>query len=214
MTALVLAMAMLACDADEKSQSPIAQVLTAIVRSAADELPPREDPEELPVVYVISGTEQGLPATAQAAVANVLNGEIDVRFADGRAEALDDSEPGAPVRDDGGLVIVGDLRSQFEDDPDEVEVVVELYRSETQFSRRRFTFSGSGDAWSATSSSLLEELDVAPTTEPPPEDTDGETEDGGDEDGGDEDGGDEDGGDEDAVAGTAVETEAAVVAAG
>lgn len=171
-------MTLLACDTDEKSQSPIAQVLTGIVRQAAGDLPPREDPEELPVVYVISGTEHSLPATAQAAVANAVNGDVDVRFADGRDEALDDSRPGLPVRDQGGLVIVGDLEGEFEGDPQRVDVTVELYRSQSQFSRRVLTFSAGREAWSVTSSSLLEELDVPPTIEPSSDDEDGEDGDG------------------------------------
>lgn len=177
MTAVVLAMVLLACDSDEKSQSPIAQVLTAIVRDAAGDLPPDEDPDSIPVVYVISGTDEGLPTTAQAAVANSLNDEIDVRFADTRAEALDESEPGAPVREQGGLVAVGNLRDQFDDDANRVEVPIEVYRSETQFSRRTLTFSASGEVWSVTSSSVLEELDVPPTTEPPEEEEDGDEDD-------------------------------------
>ncbi len=170
---LVAATGLLACDQDEKSQSPIAQVLTAIVRDAADDVPPDpEDPDELPVVYVISGTDEDLPTTAQAAVANAVNGEIDVRFADSRDEALDDSEPGVPVRDDGVLVAVGNLRDHFKDeDVDSVEVLIEVYRTENQFSRRTLTFAPSGEVWSVTSSSVIEELDVPPTTEPP-EDTD------------------------------------------
>jgi hypothetical protein len=174
LAALSLATVLLACDADEKSQSPIAQVLTAIVRDAADQLPPGDDPEDLPVVYVISGTDASLPSTAQAAVANAVNGEIDVRFADGRDEAVDDSKPGVPVRDQGGLVAVGHLSEEELENGEPVEIDVELYRSEGQFSWRRLTFASSSDGtWSVTTSSVLEELDVPPTTE-------------GDEDAGDE----------------------------
>lgn len=176
---LVAATGLLACDRDEKSQSPIAQVLTAIVRDAAGDLPPDEDPDALPVVYVISGTDEALPATAQAAVANALNGEIDVRFADTRDEALDDSEPGVPVRDGGALVAVGNLRDYFEDENvHRVDIAIEVYRTETQFSLRTLTFAASRDVWSVTSTSVTEELDVPPTTEPP---DDPDAEDGADD---------------------------------
>ncbi len=171
---LVAGVGLLACDRDEKSQSPIAQVLTGIVRDAAGDLPPDEDEDALPVVYVISGTDEDVPTTAQAAVASALNGEIDVRFADSRDEALDDSELGVPVRDGGVLVAVGNLRDHFADESvDQVEVPIEVYRTETQFSLRTLTFAASGDVWSLRSSSVTEERDVPPTTEPP-EDTEAE----------------------------------------
>ena len=163
LAAVALAVGATACDRDEESQSADVQMLVAVVRDAAEQAPPREDPDELPVVYVVSSADEGIEPKVQASVANTLNGEIDVRFADARSEAVDDEQPGQPVRDHGCLVQMGELPT----DIDPVDVEVEFYRSETEFSVRVLTFSESGDAWSMTSSSVLEELDVPPTTAPP-----------------------------------------------
>ena len=165
LTALALAVGATACDRDEESQSAGTQVLVAVVRDAAEQAPPREDPDELPVVYVVSSADEGVTPKVQAAVAHTLNGEVDVRFADARSEAVDGERPGRPVRDKGCLVQVGELPT----DSDPVEVDVEFYRSDTEFSLRALTFSESGDAWTMTSSSVLEELDVPPSTAPPDE---------------------------------------------
>lgn len=185
LVALVTTLAGVACDRDEESQSPEAQVLIAIVRDAAAEQPAGDESEDLPVVYVVSATDEGLSAQVQATVANAVNKEVDVRFADARSEALDTERPGSPVRDEGRLVAVGDLT----EDVDPRDVFVEIYQSETQFSLRTMTFSSSGEVWSVTSSSVLEEEDVAPTT-PSDEDEEGADGDGathgpgGNEDGG------------------------------
>ena len=132
LAAVALAVGATACDRDEESQSPDAQVLVAVVRDAAEQAPPREDPDELPVVYVVSSADDGVEPKVQAAVANTLNGEIDVRFADARREAVDDEQPGQPVRDDGCLV----RWARWPTDADPVDVEVEFYRSETEFSVR------------------------------------------------------------------------------
>ena len=158
-----------ACDDGEKPPSTAAQIVENVVRQAAGHVPPDpDDAEALPVVYVMSRSEEPFSARVQAAVASAVNGEIDVRFADARTEALDETRPGEPVRDHGALVAIGPLT------PDEAPMVVELeiYRSVTQFSRRTVTFSRAGDDWSPTSSSLLEETDVVPSTSPSEDDGD------------------------------------------
>ena len=149
-----------ACDRDEQTASAAAQVLVTIVREAAEDTPPRPDPDQLPVVYVVSTAEDGIQPRVQAAVANTLNGEVAVRFADARREALDEERAGSPVRDHGCLVDVGHISESA----DAVEVEVEFYRSETQFSRRVVTFVESSGAWSVTSSSVLEEHDEPSTS--------------------------------------------------
>lgn len=157
--------ALTACDDGAKPPSTAAQIVEDVVRDAAGHVPPDpDDPEALPVVYVMSRSEEPFSARVQAAVANAVNDEIDVRFADDRAEALDAERPGEPVRDRGALVAIGPLT------PDETPMVIELeiYRSATQFSRRTVTFARTGDDWAPSSSSVLEEMDVAPSTPPTP----------------------------------------------
>jgi hypothetical protein len=157
---VALAAGITACDRGEESQSPATQVLVTLVRDAAHQSSPdATDTDDLPVVYVVSTADDGVEPKVQAAVASVLNGEIDVRFADARSEALDE-RPGLPVRDHGSLVEVGEVA----EDTDPVDVDVEFYRSDTQFSLWTITFSESEDAWTVTSSSVLEEQDVPPTT--------------------------------------------------
>ena len=60
-------------------------------------------------MYVVPLGESDIDATVQADVASELHDVADVRFADERSEALDEDEPGMPVRDDGVLVAIGDV---------------------------------------------------------------------------------------------------------
>lgn len=134
-----------------------------MVRETADGfVPDPEHPDAVPIVYVVSGSEEPFSAPVQARVASNVNDEVDVRFADDRDEAVDAEQPGAPVRDRGILLIIGKVTA--EESP--MTVDVEVYRSTTQFSRRVVTFSRRGDAWTASEHSVVEEMDVPPTTEP------------------------------------------------
>lgn len=156
----------LGCDDSTKAPSTGAQVVEDVVRAAATHVPPDPDkPDALPLVYVVSHSEEPFSARVQAAVANAVNGEIAVRFADDRAEAIDAERPGRPVRDHGALVAIGPLTPA---DPPMV-IELEIYRSETEFSRRTVTFVLDGDDWSPSSSSVLEEIDVAPSSPTSPD---------------------------------------------
>lgn len=154
---------LVACDDSDAPPSAAAQVIEAVVLDVAAELPPDpEQPEALPVVYVVSGSDEPFSARVQANVASAVTDTVDVRFADAREEPLADDRPGRPVLDHGALVEIGKLV------PDEtpMTVEVEVYWSETQFSRRVITFGRRGDEWSESASSVLEEMDVPPTVEP------------------------------------------------
>lgn len=154
--------ALTACEDPDAAPSPAVQVITEVVLDVASEQPvDPERPEALPVIYVISGSEEPFSAQVQASVANALTDLVDVRFADSGDEPRQGDRPGRPVLDGGALVQIGKLL------PDETPMIVpvEVYWSETQFSRRVITFGRRGDEWSATDDSVLEEMDVPPTTE-------------------------------------------------
>ena len=87
----------------------------------------------------------------QAEVVGELDEDADVRFADASAEAVLEDEDDAPVRDDGVLVAVGELPP--EGDP--VDVEVEVYRSEVDWSKRVLTIGRRSSQWTVTSSSVL-----------------------------------------------------------
>ena len=62
-----LAVVATGCDRDEQSQSPTTQVVVALVRDAAAQVPPSDDPDTLPVVYVVSSADDGVAPKTQAA---------------------------------------------------------------------------------------------------------------------------------------------------
>lgn len=141
-----------------------------MVLDVADGLP--DDPDRadaLPVIYVVSVGEEPFSAQVQASVASSVTDTVDVRFADVRDESLDKERPGQPVKDGGVLVLIGKIVA----DEAPMTIDVEVYRSTTQFSRRTVTFGRRGDEWSSSAVSVLEELDVAPTTLPPGDAEDG-----------------------------------------
>lgn len=112
---------------------PKPDVLVTAIRHVADLRPPDDD--KLPVVYVVAVGENGIGAGLQADVASALLDDIDVRFADERSEAVDDSEEGAPVIDGGVLMLVGDVPDQAEP----VSIAVEVYYDEADRTRQVFT---------------------------------------------------------------------------
>jgi len=154
-TAAALALVIVsACDGggdDELSGS--ARIYIAAVRSVAERMPvDAEDREKLPVVYVVSNDAEPIAADVQAEVANALDKDADVRFADARVEALDLEKPHEPVRGEGRLLTVG----RIEDDADVVDLQVEIYRSDEEWSRGVVTLERSAEDWAVTSSSIVE----------------------------------------------------------
>lgn len=132
---------------------------TLVVRSALADQPPPDDSDAVPVVYVVGIGEEPIEARVQAEVAAVLREEAEIRFADKREEAVVDDEDGQPVRDDGLLLVVGDLPEAALDEGEAegpFEVEVELYRSAADGSTRVLTVAGaSPDEWTVTSSSAV-----------------------------------------------------------
>jgi len=154
--AVVLVAAGLAgCDGSARDEmSRDAQVYVVTIRNVVAEEPPSADPDVLPVVYVISVGEEDIAADIQADVAAELKDEVDVRFADARAEAVLADDDEVPVRDHGVLVAIGALAP--ESDEDAVDVEVEIYRSEADWSRVVVTVGRrSSSQWTVTSTSVV-----------------------------------------------------------
>jgi hypothetical protein len=143
------------CDGSEReAMSRDAQVYVVTIRDVVAEEPPPPDPDVLPVVYVIGVGEEDIAADIQADVAAELKDEVDVRFADARAEAVLADDEEVPVRDHGVLVAVGALAPES-DDADAVDVEVEVYRSEVDWSKLVVTIGRQSSQWTVTSTSVV-----------------------------------------------------------
>lgn len=140
------------CDGSSgEDVSRAAQVYVATIRDVLADQPPPEDPDVLPVVYVVGVGERDIPADVQAEVAAELDDDAEIRFADERSEALLEDEDDAPVRDHGLLIAVGELA----DDVDPVELAVEVYRSDDDWSKAVLTVGRRSSQWTVTSSSVV-----------------------------------------------------------
>jgi hypothetical protein len=86
-----------------------ASVLELIVAAVVDEeFGERDELDPLPVLYVV-GRDGKVPFDVQAAVAAAMIDRVDLRFADTRAEALDETLDALPVRNAGRLLTVGPI---------------------------------------------------------------------------------------------------------
>ncbi len=151
--AVLVALALAGCDGSSDTEtSRVAQVYVATIRDVLAEQPAANKPDALPVVYVVGVGEDGIAASVQAEVAADLDDDAVVRFADKRQEAVLEDKDTMPVRDDGVLIVVGEIAP----DVDPVKVAVEVYRSDDDWSKRVLTIgSGSSSQWTVTSESTV-----------------------------------------------------------
>jgi hypothetical protein len=126
-------------------------VIIATVRDVLTEQPPPADPDDLPVVFVVGVGEHEIGADVQAEVTRELDEDAVVRFADERDEAVEEDEAHVPVIDAGVLLVLGEVPGEG----DTVEVAVEVYRSDQDWSRRVLTIASGPSQWTVTSSSVL-----------------------------------------------------------
>ena len=142
----------MACDSSRTGEvSRDGQVIIATIRDVLSEQPPPADPDDLPVVFVVGVGEQAIAADVQAEVLRELDEDAHVRFADERDEAVDEGEAHVPVIDAGVLLVLGEVA----DSGATVEVVVEVYRSDQDWSRRVLTIASGPSQWTVTSASVL-----------------------------------------------------------
>ncbi len=102
--------------------------LTALVRWYVVETEPVVDDAGdpvLPVIYMASESGETIAVGVQATVAERTTVDAVVRFADDRSEAVDDDLEGSPVKDDGVLMLVGEMPEPAPS----VTFPVTLYRS-------------------------------------------------------------------------------------
>jgi hypothetical protein len=110
---IALSIATVACSGGDDTPSGAvdqAGAYTAIVEWQAGEQEPVENEDgtvELPVVYVAAADGETIDVGVQAKVAEETVDVADVRFADDSSEAFDEGVDGAPVIDDGSLLLVG-----------------------------------------------------------------------------------------------------------
>jgi hypothetical protein len=149
---VLAALAVTACGGGtEDGTSRDAQVYAAAIRDVLADDPPREPTDPLPVVYIIGVGEGAIEARVQADVAQSLDEDADVRFADERSEAVLKDEEHVPVRDHGVLVAIGVVPP----DADPVDVQIEVYRSEDDWSKRVLTIGSRSSQWTVTAESVL-----------------------------------------------------------
>ena len=102
--------------------------LTALVQWYVAETEPVVDDAGdpvLPVIYMASESGETVAVGVQATVAERSADDAVVRFADDRSEAIDDDLDGSPVKDDGVLMLLGEIPEAAPS----VTFPVTLYRS-------------------------------------------------------------------------------------
>ncbi len=140
------------CDgSNSDGQSRQAQVYVAAIRDVLNESAPPPDADVEPVIYIVAGGESAIPADVQADVVADLHDDADIRFADERSDALLTDDDKRPVRDEGVLLIIGEVPP--EGDP--IDVNVETYRSEVDWSRLVVTVAGETSQWTVTSTTIV-----------------------------------------------------------
>jgi hypothetical protein len=149
---VLVALAMAGCDGTTKDEaSRDAQVYVATIRHVLEAEPARDEAAPLPVVYVVGVGEEKIAPSVQADVAQELDKDAEIRFADKREEALLQNQDDVPVRDGGVLVAVGAVPPDVEP----VEVRVEIYRSEVDSSKVVLTIGKQSSQWTVTSESVV-----------------------------------------------------------
>lgn len=102
---------------------------------------PGEEPDETPTVFV-DHLNRSIDLDVQVGLVGRFEGEFELRFVDALSEAVDDSDPEAPVRNDGVLVGLGMI-------PEEPPYLVraEVYRERGDLDAYRFELVPSGEDW-------------------------------------------------------------------
>lgn len=101
-------------DGGSRQDESVAEIYSAAIRWLVDDASDAR-PAALDKVFLEAVGEEPIPLSVQAEVVSQLEDATAVRFIDTREEAIDTSEPGDPVRDDGvliGLGPVGDIGRQ------------------------------------------------------------------------------------------------------
>ena len=102
-------------------------------------------------VFLEALDQDEITLEVQAAVVQGLESVVTVRFIDDRAEAVDHSQPGEPVREGGLLLGLGPVPRSG----NTVEVTVERYIQDDESVGSRFTVRSAGGTWSVRDEAVL-----------------------------------------------------------
>ena len=123
---------------DDRESDIYAAALTWLVAR-----PGVADTEEAPPIYIEHLGPDGIPLDVQVELIEHFDeNDVELRFVDGRSEAVDETLDDMPVRD--GSVLVG-LGPISDDQPTELRA--ELYRDLDDITAYRFTLRRSGGVW-------------------------------------------------------------------
>lgn len=133
--AFVAVLSLAACTSEAAGVKPLstADAYSAAINWYVDSLPapPPTTGGDAPgpvIVYVVSESGKAINSQVQASVvANLADrkDEVTVRFADVRDDALEADVEGQPVKDDGVLLLVGEV----EERPPPVDLALHVYRN-------------------------------------------------------------------------------------
>jgi hypothetical protein len=123
-------------------------VVEQIVREVADDVPVEGD--ALPVVFVL-GIDGTIGIEVQAGVAAALVDEVDVRFADERVEAIDETTDDLAVREGGVLVVVEEIPPEGRT----FDLEVDRYTAADDRERLVVSFQWRSEHWTITSTTVV-----------------------------------------------------------
>ena len=123
-------------DAASKPHIGTADAYVSIVAWQLGEQGPPSTDGKLPVVYVTASNGKSIDAGVQAKVAKQTVDDAKVRFADTVEDATETDTDGAPVRDEGVLLIVDPIDADGEA---QMQLPVTVYRSDNDQSRYRLS---------------------------------------------------------------------------
>jgi hypothetical protein len=151
--AVVLATLAGACTSDDNGQPSVgaADVYTALVDWQVGQAGPPVTGAPLPVVYIATENGTTIDPSTQAKVAQNTVDAAKVRFADNKDDAIDADVDGAPVKDDGVLLVVDEFTGK---DTTVLVVPVTVYHDSSDEQRLMVTVRSSDGEVAVTSSSV------------------------------------------------------------
>lgn len=123
-------------------------VVERIVRDVADDVAVVDD--ALPIVFV-TGIDGTIDIDVQAGVAAALVDEVDVRFADERLEAIDETTEELAVREGGVLVVIDEIPPAGRT----FDLEVDRYTTVDDRDRLVVSFQWRAEQWTVTSTTVV-----------------------------------------------------------
>lgn len=135
-----------ACGDDPKDASRDGRVYGAVVRAL---VPVPDDASDVGIdIYVVAADEDtSIPIGVQAETIDELDEYSNVRFVDDRDEAIAVDEPGLPVRNDGVMIVVGEVPERGE----RITIETQRYVSEADATDFTLSVEQQGQRWEVPS---------------------------------------------------------------